>query len=210
MFKGSRSPGRREEQLTVQHIERARTAVARIAGGGVAIVLLDISSGKAESNGTEALVQLRAAAPDVPLVIVCEVEEEASAKQMVRGGTATYLLAPNWQQDLKRRVLAETVRQQVTSVREGKTNSQKGTAIAVAGAKGGVGATTEAVNVASVLASTSKVILAELRPPFGSLCHFFRPRRAARSLDNLLAMSPEEIGAADVESCLWPNRNIPG
>jgi pilus assembly protein CpaE len=141
---------------------------------------------------------------------LCEAEDEAWAAQMLQQGALAYVLRPNWLRDLKHNVLAGIARQPATAPRITKPSAGRGTVIAVMGAKGGVGATTVAANVASVLASTAKVILVELRPAFGSLCHFFRPHRGARGLQNLLAMNPADIGVADVESCLWPNRSIPG
>lgn len=178
-----------DERFHLQHIERTRTAAARIAGGGVAGVLLDISP-MTESQREEALASLRAASHEVPVITVSDRAEEP--------------------RDLSARVLAALGSR--TAVGHGSTRAEteRGTIIAVLGAKGGVGATTIAANVASVLASHKRVILAELRPPLGTLCHFFRPHRGVRTLANLISARPAEIQTADVEGCLWPNRSIPG
>ena len=197
------------EKLTVQQVERTRTAAARIAGGGVGAVLLDISSGNREGKRNE-VPGLRADAPGLPLIILCEAEQEALAQQMVDEGATSFVVRDDWPKDLTRKVLAELESGHSSSRRAHRASSPRAPVIAIAGAKGGVGTTTVAVNVAAVMAATSKLILAELRPPFGSLCHFFRPHRAARGLQNLLAISEIEVEREDVESCLWPNRSIPG
>lgn len=198
------------EQFSLQHVERTRTAAARIAGGGVSFVLLDISGSVAESQTRNAFATLRAAAHEIPLIVLCEIEDEDLAGQMMQEGAAGYVLRPNCQRDLQGLLLTGIVRQQANSVRGERRDVKRGRIIAVVGAKGGVGATTVAVNVASTLASTWKVVLAELRPPFGTLCHFFRPHRATHTLEKLLASSQDEMDLGEVESCLWPNRNIPG
>ncbi len=174
-----------EQQFALQHIERVRTALARIAGGGLTVILLDVS-GDPEGKGREALAALQAGAPDVPLIVLCASEDEPAVKQLVKETAILYLVRPKWRDELARRILA------ATAVLPDTGSGTKGTVIAITGAKGGVGATTVAVNVASLLASSYKVILAELRPPIGTLCHFFRPHRAARSLQDLLALSRAE------------------
>ena len=189
-----------EPRLSFQHIERVRTAAARIAGGGVELVLLDMSGGR------DAFMALRATVPELPLILLCEAEDDALAKQLVREGALAYISRPNWQQDLRIHVLTAILRRQGNPTNGGKPSARKGTIIAVLGAKGGVGTTTVAVNVASELTGSASVSLAELRPAFGSLCHFFRPHRATRSLGQLLEVN----GPMDVRTSLWPNRNMPG
>ncbi len=199
---------RDEVELSVQYIERFRTALARIAGGGVAAVLLYISS-RNESHARDALVALRTGAPEIAIVVLCETSEEGIAAQVLSAGAVTYIVRGNWEKDLKQRVLLEMEGRRVKLQRPNRTAGD-GTLVAFLGAKGGVGTTTVAVNVAAELASASKVTLAELRRPFGTLCHFFRPHRTARGLRSLLEATPGEMDAFDVESCLWPNRAVPG
>ena len=199
-----------EEQLSVQYIERLRTALARIAGGGVGAVLLDISSRNSASQLHDAVVALRTGTPDTPIIILGEAGDEKMAAQVLTEGALCYIPRSNWQRDLKQRVLSEIRRRKVSSHPSDRTETRSGAVIAFLGSKGGVGTTTVAMNVASALASTSKVIVAELRSPFGTLCHFFRPHRTVRGLQNLLDCAPGEIDVSDVESSLWPNRDIPG
>ena len=88
------------------------------------------------------------------------------------------------------------------------TSSGKGgKIIAFMGAKGGVGTTTVALNVAAALASRRRVILVELHPELGSLPLYFQPHRSARDIGDLLAAAPR---TQEFESSLWPVKNVPG
>jgi MinD-like ATPase involved in chromosome partitioning or flagellar assembly len=82
--------------------------------------------------------------------------------------------------------------------------------VSLQGAKGGVGVSTVALNLATVLAGRGKTILAEMRPGQGMLSSQFRLRRKIRTLADLAAVAADRITAADLESCLWPCPGIPG
>ena len=82
--------------------------------------------------------------------------------------------------------------------------------MAVLGSKGGVGATTVALNVACVLAQNQRVILAELRPSRGTLSQYFKLHNAVRDLTFLLGAEPDSIAPSEIEACLWRSRNMPG
>lgn len=197
-----------DDGFTVQHVERLRTALARIAGGGVAVVLLDISLAT-EAQRQETLAALHEGTPELPVIGLSESESEEESS-VAHEGLPSCIARPNWQRDLKRSVSAAIMRQQVRSGRLDRTGEGRGTVVAVLGAKGGVGTSTVALNIASVLAADSRVILAELRPSFGTLCHVFRPHRAVRTLENVLHTSPAEIDIRDMEACLWANRSLSG
>jgi pilus assembly protein CpaE len=85
-----------------------------------------------------------------------------------------------------------------------------GGTISFIGAKGGVGATTVALNVASVLARDSKVILVELRPAFGTLLPYLKPYGQVRNIAHLLRAEAIEIEPAEAGACLWPCKTVPG
>jgi pilus assembly protein CpaE len=85
-----------------------------------------------------------------------------------------------------------------------------GKVLALAGAKGGVGTTTLALNAACILAREFRVVLAELRPPLGTLCHHFKTRRSMRNLSNLLGGDSAAVGVPKVEACLWPYAGLSG
>jgi pilus assembly protein CpaE len=76
--------------------------------------------------------------------------------------------------------------------------------VSVMGAKGGVGTTTIAMNIAASLAARSGAILAEFRPSLGSLQGHFHPGRMVRGLASLA-----EPGTA-ARSVLWPVPGVAG
>ena len=204
----------REGWFKLQCVGSLPTGLARIAGGGVKVVLLDLplSCG----DGGERLSSfhtLHEAAPGVPIVLLCRGEEENLALSAVRHGAADYMLKERCATDLSRLLLSVVERQSrpIDPVRaEGLPARKPGTIITVLGAKGGVGTTTVALNVGSVLAQRNKAIVAELRSTLGTLSQFFRPQARNRSITCLLDLEPAMIAETQVASCLWPYRSIPG
>jgi pilus assembly protein CpaE len=87
---------------------------------------------------------------------------------------------------------------------EGRAN---GDVIAFLGAKGGVGTTTVALNIAALLASRGTVILAEMRPAFGSLASHLQPHGLTRNLSHCLT---GPTGSTDAGAALWTYKNVPG
>lgn len=82
------------------------------------------------------------------------------------------------------------------------TPSERGRVISFIGAKGGVGATTTALNVAASLATNDRdVNYCELRPDFSTAALQMR-MRSAITFGPLLAKKPANISQADVENLL--------
>jgi MinD-like ATPase involved in chromosome partitioning or flagellar assembly len=77
------------------------------------------------------------------------------------------------------------------------------------GAKGGVGTTTVALNVASALASRSKVILVEMRPTLGTLALHLQPPGLTRGLSHLLDPESGVDASTKVGSALWVYPKLP-
>jgi pilus assembly protein CpaE len=198
----------------LQCVEGLCTALARIAGGGVELVLLDLSlcTGR-ESGQPEAFLALHREAPHIPVVVLCDAHHEGLALKAMRAGAADYIIKERWAASLGS-VAASAIKLRDTPVEinAGKPApaSNRGRVIAFLGAKGGVGATTVALNVAAVLACGRRVILVEMRPAFGTLAQFFGTSLLGRSLSRLLEREPTAITPAEVHACLWPYKNIPG
>jgi len=154
---------------------------------------------------------LRGASAGTPLLAVCEVGDDAAGAAAVAAGATAYLPLGRCRSDLA--ALAEALqhgRAPGGAVAESAEPVGAGRIVAIAGAKGGVGVTTLAVNAATLLARDARVILAELRPPLGGLWPYFRARRSTRGLADLLESGPAAIDAARLESCLWPYSAVPG
>lgn len=77
-------------EFDVHAVARVSEALARLAGGDWHIVLLDLSL--PDARGLEALYQLRAAAPDLPIVIMSGLADEKIAVQAVQEGAQDYLV----------------------------------------------------------------------------------------------------------------------
>jgi diguanylate cyclase (GGDEF)-like protein len=77
-------------EFHVHHVERLAQARERLMHNGTGCVLLDLSL--PDANRLEALMQLRAAAPDVPIVILSGLQDELLAVKAVQEGAQDYLI----------------------------------------------------------------------------------------------------------------------
>jgi two-component system cell cycle response regulator len=75
---------------TVETEDRLAGAIQRLAVGGVDVVVLDL--GLPDSNGLESFERLRREAPDVPLVILSGLDDQAIAVEAVRRGAQDFLV----------------------------------------------------------------------------------------------------------------------
>lgn len=187
-----------------QPVERLSTALARIAGGDVDLVLLDLSRGsQTESDCLEDFLKLHREAPLTPIVVLCNAHDEGLALKAMRAGAADYVIKETAGDNLGRAIRTAIER----SPKAGLPRST-GKVMTLMGAKGGAGATTVTLNVAAALAGKrNKVTLVEMQPAFGMLSAYFQPSKLARNLSHLLA---RDAGPDDAEACLWPCQKIPG
>lgn len=193
-----------EGWLRLQCVERFPTALARLAGGGVDAILLDLAGDAA----LDRFLQLRELAPHVPIVVLCGPGGESMALRAMRAGAADYLNKEQWGDELSRVLRAAIERSRAPRAPDGggAAAPPKGGIIAVLGAKGGVGTTTVALNVASDLARRHQVILVEMRPLFGTLAQYFKPHGTIRNLSHVAAA----LDAEQVRACLWRYDGLPG
>jgi len=204
----------REGWCRLQSVGSVSTGMARVAGGDVSVVLMDLS--KPPDIGSEGLKnfhQLHDDAPGVPIVVICGAEQENLALSAVRAGAADYIIKDRCVADLERVMhsVVERDRRQLGATHPKPSVTPKaGKLITLLGAKGGVGTTTVALNVASVLAHGNKAIVAELRSTFGTLSQFIWPQMRTRNITGLLNMDTEAIAELQADSCLWPYKTVPG
>src|SRR5450432_75422 len=79
--------------LLVQSIEQPATALARISGGGVDLVVLNISlPGANRADKLSTFRHLRAEEPQTPVLILADREDEQHALHGVREGAAGYVI----------------------------------------------------------------------------------------------------------------------
>src|SRR6058998_1009130 len=74
----------------VKHVQRLEEARQALMDGNARCVLLDLSL--PDARRLEALMQLRAAAPDVPIVILSGLQDELLAVKAVQEGAQDYLI----------------------------------------------------------------------------------------------------------------------
>lgn len=195
----------------VQPVRRLSTALARMAGSGINAVVVDVSLGAAsESEVLDNFLQLRGGAGQAALVAVCDSEEDTLLMRAVRAGAAHYCMRER-AGDLPRLIASAIEKRSQARDVAGDVNlapQPPGAVIAFLGAKGGVGTTTVALNVAAALAATHDVALAELHARWGTLAALLHPRRMRRDLLDLLQRDPDVLKAADVEDCLWRCHDI--
>ncbi len=198
----------------LQCVGSVATGIARIAGGGVSVVLLNLSKPRGDGDdGLSHFRRLHAGAPGVPIVVLCRAEEESLALSAVRAGAADYMIRDRCATDLERVVqsVLERHRRSLESTPVETASGRKaGATITLLGAKGGVGTTTLALNVGCVLARRNKAIVAELRSTLGTLSPFFGPQSRTRNITGLLNVKPAELAETQAASSLWPCRTIPG
>src|SRR3989440_10555224 len=77
-------------RFEVSHVERLADARQCLMETGAGCVLLDLSL--PDASRLEALMQLRAAAPDVPIVILSGLQDELLAVKAVQEGAQDYLI----------------------------------------------------------------------------------------------------------------------
>ena len=208
-----RALGDRVSQFRLQCVEDVSTALARIAGGGVDIVLMRLGPATSpEGDLWDGFLKLHAGATKVPIVVVCDSADEHLAEGALQKGAADYLIRETYDVDLLR-VLDSTVEKtshSLESSRVALSSAKRGRVLAFMGAKGGAGTTTVALNVASALAQNHSVILAELHPILGTLTHYCQPHRSSQDIGRLLKSDHGAISTREVEACLWPCKEAPG
>lgn len=193
---------KKEPVIQVEWVERLALGLERLTGGGIDVVLLDLNL--PDSRGLETFAALHTSFPDVPVIVLTGEHDESMGILAVEQGAADYLV----KQDVDGAKLAKIVqfavarhKAQVEQITR-ELRGMAGRVISFLGAKGGVGTTTAAANVATALAAQGKsVILAELKTVFGGLSFSFHGDPAS-GLDLLLDLPAARIGERDLTAAL--------
>lgn len=193
----------KDVQFDLTLVDRLSTGLTRLQRGSVDIVLLDLLL--PDSQGLETFRQVRAHAPDVPVVILSGVEDDAVAIQAVREGAQDYLVKGNVKAHSLVRVIRYTIERH--RARTGQpadaARATTGRVVGFIGAKGGVGTTTVALNVAAAMVKHGhSIIAAELGPGWGTFAHLLNHTPAA-TMAGILALPPERIDAKALAPLLY-------
>jgi len=139
--------------------------LAQLARGGVDVLILDLGLPDSEGLGTFATVRKRARACDIPIVVLSGADTESLALQTIQEGAENYLVKSACNAALLSRALRYAVTKHTVEV------ASRTRVIGVVGAKGGVGSTTIACNLATELRiqTGQRVLLADLDVDTGTV-----------------------------------------
>ena len=131
---------------------------AQLARGGVDVVVLDLGLPDSEGLGTFAAVRGWPGASDIPIVVLSGADAESLALQTIQEGAENYLVKGACNAAALSRALKYAVAKHTVEV------ASRTRVIGVVGAKGGVGSTTVACNLATELRiqTGQRVLLADL------------------------------------------------
>ena len=186
----------------VQRGDRLSTSLERLAEGGIDLVLLDLSL--PDSQGLDTFARVYAQAPDVPIVLLTGLDDADLAVRAVREGAQDYLVKGQLDSGLLARSIRYAIerhRAQVERLRKARP-VKAGKVLGFMGAKGGVGTTTVALNVAVALAQQKKTVIAvELRSHYGSFASQLG-HTPTENLSRLLELDPQRINEKELSARL--------
>ena len=167
------------------------------------IVLLDLNL--PDSSGLEAFKTLYEATSELPVIVLSGNEDETLSLRAVQEGAEDYLVKGTVTSESLSRCLRYTLERVAHRKRQHRRNPQRsnlqGRVFGFIGAKGGVGTTTVALNVATALGlKKQKVILAEIRGSCGSLSHHFSSQLSRENLSALMRIPPEQINELELNA----------
>jgi DNA-binding response OmpR family regulator len=157
------------------------------------LVILDVMM--PDMSGIEVCKKLRDQPEtiDLPIIMFSALSQVADKVKCLEAGADEYLTKPITPEELVARVKALLGR-----YRQLRRPKQLGKVLGFIGAKGGVGTTSVAINLASALAvQEKKAVAAEIRPSYGTFSaqlNLVRPK----GLVNLLDLEPGKIGDREV------------
>jgi len=105
----------------VEAVARLSSALARLQSAGIDLVLLDL--GLPDSQGLETLRQLRASAPEVPVIVLTGNNDRMIGLQAAQGGAQDFLVKGQLTQDLLERAIRYSLERfkSATALRESET-----------------------------------------------------------------------------------------
>lgn len=173
--------GRLDVSRTLEHIgldvagEAAYGTEATVLSVELRPTLILLALDDPPVRGLATLEALQQLAPDIPVLVYSTSTSASLMRQAMRAGARDYLEAPVRSEDLRdavNNVLAQGEQRQMGRWSPGDAlNSARGTIITVAGAKGGIGKTTLATNLAIALRQVTgqEVALVDSDAQFGDV-----------------------------------------
>jgi MinD-like ATPase involved in chromosome partitioning or flagellar assembly/CheY-like chemotaxis protein len=192
-------------QFDVATVPRLGEALQRLEQGHFDLVLSDLHV--PDSSGLNTLRQLHARAPGVPIVVLSTLADDEVAVQAVHEGAQDFLVKGHVNGELIARALRHALeRQKSQPTPANGSGGRKARVLAFLGARGGVGTTTVALNVAASLALKKRTILVELRPCLGSLSRYLRCSPPVADLRSVLGLAPGDVNERELNARLSGTR----
>jgi len=107
MISGARATGMLALLFHLTIVDRLAAGLARLAQGGVDVVLLDLSL--PDSQGLDTFAKAQAQAPDVPILVLTGLDDEARALQALQAGAQDYLVKGQIDRNLLNRAVRYAV-----------------------------------------------------------------------------------------------------
>lgn len=195
------------ERFQIETADRLSQALRRLETPGIDVIVLDLSL--PDSTGLDSFRRLQGAARDIPIVVLTGLDSEFLALRLVQEGAQDYLVKGEISgaalaRSLYYAVERHAVRARLAAESQPQAGSRRplGRILGFFGAKGGVGTTTVALNVAAALAAqVPEVAVIELAEAGGALGWHFG-HQTADGLSALLSLPAERLGEDELAARL--------
>ncbi len=161
----------------------ARFAVSGEAGYGIDAVtmarekspdVIVLAMEEPVARATHTMSSLADALPETPVIVYSSLSDAASVRRAMIAGARDYLVKPPRPEELARAIYAvldQEERRRIRMTGETADSAARGTVITVFGAKGGIGKTTIATNMATALSknTNSSVAIVDMDTRFGDV-----------------------------------------
>lgn len=182
-----------EGQFVITHVERLGDAFHRLDEEHDDVILLDLSL--PDSHGLETFSEIHDRGSGVPVIVLTGLGDESIAVKAMQEGAQDYLVKG----EVVGALLARSIRyaierhKKVSEELQEATKEKTGKVIGFIGAKGGVGTTTVALNVATALVQMERSVVAlEFRSSPGTFSLQMN-QTPSDGLQNLLQLDSKRI-----------------
>ncbi len=186
----------------IVNVERLNDALPLLDSADFDLIVVDLEL--PDAMGLEAFTLTHGRAPDLPIIIYTRIDDELMALNTAQEGAQDYIVKGQTAgPQLVRRIRYAIERHNVLAQQVKAAKGQdSGRVIGFMGAKGGVGTTTVALNVAAALAGFGHVVnMVELRADFGTLALQLN-RTPQSNLSDLLSLPADRIDRTELQKHL--------
>ena len=190
------------DSFEVVWLDRLGAGLKHLEDNGAEVVLLDLAL--ADSTASNTLAVVRSGALRAPVVVLAGDKEEKLSLQAVGQGAQDYLLKRQLSGAALVRAIESALKRNraVGGGQAENPGGRNGMVLGFAGAKGGVGSTTLALNVATVLArGRRRVVAVELEPGCAGFALQFRQTPGTEP-GSLLSLDAARIDRRELNSRL--------